>query len=181
MHQERSIGNFKFFKWWYAKDIPTYKELLEKETAELTAMTAEEEIVHKTVSLTKDENNLVMVELGSDTYCLTPNQHITETRAEQLKDFWLVQNKCCWKTAAIMGINDAIENSKAVMLPEGVELFGVPTEKHTSIKSASIKAIIPIGEGKYIAWEDQSRCYIIGSRETDDIVIKNFMQRTARM
>ena len=176
------LQNMKTFKWWYIKGVSSYKDLLEKaattEQVELTAMTEEETIVHKTVTLKKDENNLVIVE---DIYLLTPNQQITDTGTVRLKKFWLVQNRCCWKTGAIDGIFTTITNGKAAILPTSVELFGIPTERFTSFASVPIKALIPIGEETYLAWEDKNRCYIVSSRETDDITIKTALQRMARL
>ena len=180
------LQNLKIFKWWYIKGVSSYKELLEKaetgETELITAMTEDEKIFHEeNVSLGKDGTGLVVVNVDGTKYHLTPNQQVTDD-TEHIKNFWLVQNKCCWKTSAISGIFIAVESNKAVMLPSGVELFGVPTERYTSFTSAPIKALVPIGEEKYIAWEDKSnKCYIANSRETDDVVIKTALQRTARL
>ena len=171
-------GNKKF-KWWYAEEALSYKELLEAKTAAITAMTQDEEIVRQTVPLDQNQG-LVMVKLGAKgTYYLTPNQQIT-LHTENLKDFWLVQNRCCWETPVINGIVNAIEDGKALKLPEGIELFGKPTERSTTLKSFQVKAIVPIGDGKYIAWEDGNRCAVVGPRETDDTAIAILMRRTAR-
>lgn len=174
-------GNkYKYFKWWYAKNIQNYGQLLEKTTADLTAMTDNDEIIQKHVSLSIEEGNIVVANCGPENgrFYLMPNQIVTQEGS--LKDFWLVDILSrSWNTPDILGTYVALEDDKAVMLPEkGTRLFGKPRHgKLQTFTSYPVSAIIPIGEGRFIAWDKaKNDCIIIGDRETNETEIKILME-----
>lgn len=171
----------KTFKWWYAKNIQNYGQLLEKQTAILTAMIDDDIIVQKVVSLCK-ENNLITADCGPmGLFYLMPNQMVSSEGS--LKKFWLASTMTqSWNTPNILGAYITMEDNKAVMLPEKeVRLFGKP--KHGYLEtfvSYPVSAIIPIGEGNYIAWDKaRNNCILIGDRETNEAEIKVLMEKTS--
>lgn len=169
----------KFFKWWYAKEVSNYGKLLKEKTANIIGMTRdEEELIQKTVPLSIEEDGIIIADCGPEgKYYLTPNQMVSLEGS--LKNFWLVDAMSQqWNTPNILGTYAAIENNKAVMLEKGVRLFG--KLKHGTMQtftSCPVNAIIPIGEGNYIAWDKaRNNCIIIGDRETNEVEIKILME-----
>jgi hypothetical protein len=174
-------NNYKFFKWWYAKDIANYGALLKEKTANLIAMTMdEEEVVQKVVTLSIEEDGLAVADCGPSKgrFYLTPNQMVS--RESSLRNFWLVDNTSHYNTNDILGDYTTIEAGKAVMLPKGTRLFGKPAQEalaSATVRSLLVSAIFPIGEGKYIAWErERNICTLIGDRETSEAEIKVLMK-----
>lgn len=173
-------GNrFKFFKWWYVKGVANYGKLLKEETANLVAMTMDgEEIVQKVVTLSIEEDGLVVADCGptKGRFYLTPNQMVS--REDSLKDFWVVDRTWHYDTDDIRGTYTSLEAGKAVMLPAGMTLFGKPIQgSPATVHSLHVSAIIPIGNEQYIAWEkDRNNCTIVGDRETNETEIRILMK-----
>lgn len=176
------FGNrFKFFKWWYAKDVANYGTLLKEKTANLVAMTMDGEIIQKIVTLSIEEDGIAVADCGPSKgrFYLIPNQMVS--REDSLKDFWITDRTKHYDTDDIRGTYTALEAGKAVMLPEGTRLFGKPAFEaiaSATVRSLNVNAIIPIGEEKYIAWEeDWNNCVIISDREANETEISTLMQR----
>lgn len=170
-------GNTKCFKWWFIKGITNYQKLLEEKTAQLIAMTREEEIIQKIVPL-GIEGGLVIADCGSNKgrFYLTPNQMVSMEGS--LKGYWLADASTGNRnTPLILGTYVALEDNRAVMLPKGeVKLFGKPSGFNATVVTRSVEAIIPIGDGYCIAYEEGG-CIIVGDREVNETEIDILMKR----
>lgn len=172
--------SFKFFKWWFIKDIIDYRKLLEEKTATLIAMTGEEELIQKVVPLEIAEDGIVVADLGPVTgkYYLTPNQMVS--RETQLKRFWLTDTRGNLDTPLILGTISAIEDGRTVMLPKNeLRLYGTPIRKNVTCANYPISAIIPLGDGQYLIWEERNIATLVNDRETNETFIKIMMKRVS--
>lgn len=175
--------NGNIFRWWYVKDIASYNDLLGEKTANIVAMTRDGKIVRKVAPLSVDSAQLVIADCGLEgKFYLTPNQWVSPQRTGTISKYWLIeQNSQKPNTPSVMGIYTTIDDGMAVMLPKGVELFGNPTTVNSTLIHRVVDAIVPIGDEKCIAYsEEGSTCTFIGDRETDENVIKIYLDRIHR-
>ncbi len=171
------------FKWWYAKGLRAYNDLFEEKTAQLVAMTREGEIVRKEAPLSIESGQIVIADCGAEgKFYLTPNQWVSP-RTEVISGFWLLEKGSCeLNTPSVLGVYNTIEDGTAIILPpEGMELFGKSSTIDRTLTHRLVDAIVPIDNEKCIVHsKEDNRQAIISTRETDDSVIKIFMDRIHR-
>ena len=178
-----SLDNSNIFKWWYAKGITTYQKLSEEKTAEIIAMTMDRRVIRKMAPLHVDSNQIVVADCGTEgRFYLTPNQWISPHKTEKISKYWLMeQDSKKTDTPSILGIYTSIDSGMAVILPKGVEIFGVPTATDSTLVHNLVDAIVPVGDGEFIAFdESRNACSFIGDRETDEDAIKIYLDRIGR-
>lgn len=173
------------FKWWYAKDATDYKKLLEEKTANIVAMTRDGRIIRKMAPLTIENEQLAVADCGTEgRFYLTPNQWVSPQKTETLTGYWLMEKLSREINAsAVLGVYQTIDDNMAVLLPkDGAELFGKPSHsKDREIAHYIINAIVPIGDGKCIAYgEKDNTCTFLSDRETEENTIKVFLDRINR-
>lgn len=175
--------NGNVFKWWYAKGVVSYNELLEeKKTAQIIAMTRDGKIVRKTAPLSVEQNQIAIADCGAEgNFYLTPNQWVSPQRTDSVSKYWLIEkNSQKPNTPSVLGIYATIDDGVAV-LPKGVELFGIPSSCNSTLTHRVVDAIVPIGDEKCIVFsEEGNTCIFIGVRETDESVIKIYQKRVGR-
>ncbi len=168
----------KVFKWWYAVGINKYVDILEKKQVTLIAMTTDGRLLNHYEAPLRIENEVAVVncgEYGDDIYLLPHQQLASDT--ERIKHYWLTIDQR-HDAQEIPGIITAIESNKAVMLPQGSQLWGASTRSTASFVNRVVKAIIPIGDDEtYIAWEGEGKCCFISDREADELTIKINLKR----
>lgn len=177
------LNNGNIFKWWYAKDVITYKELLEGKTAHIIAMTRDGKVVRKMAPLTVENKELAVADCGLEgRFYLTPNQWVSPQKTETITKYWLIEQESQDpNTPTILGIYTSIDDNMAVMLPKGVELFGNSSSASSTLVHSLVDAIVPVGDEKCIAYSGEGNtCTFIGDRETDENAIKICLDRIHR-
>ena len=162
----------KVFKWWYAIGINIYTDLLGEKKVTLIAMTEDKKLLNHYEAPIRVENEVAVVDCGEygDGIYLLPLQWLA-TDTERITRWWLTINQH-YDAQEIPGIITAVESNRAVMLPQGSQLWGASSRSTASFVNRTVGAIIPIGDGTCIAWEGGGKCSIISDREADDMTIR---------